>query len=76
LCSPSEQVGALQGFVAIGHTFPTFPDCANPTVSYANGLNDQEDDGFCESVSDLAQNIIKGVKDTFCLIISEKEKPS
>jgi len=42
----AELVEELQGFVTVGHTFPTFPASANPTVTFAWDLSDI-DDGDC-----------------------------
>lgn len=54
----SEQVGELQGFVELEHTFPTFSACADPTVSYAYDLNDQEDgDCYGEMINELDKSI-------------------
>ena len=50
----SELVEELQGFIKDGHNFPQFPSRANPTVTYAYDLNEQEDaDIYGEIVNEL-----------------------
>ena len=49
-----ELIVELQEFIKEGHHFPQFPARANPTVTYAYDLNDQEDpDIFGEIVNKL-----------------------
>ena len=49
-----ELIDELQGFIKEGHNFPQFPARANPTVSYAYDLNNQEDaDIYGEIVNEL-----------------------
>lgn len=51
----AELVEELQGFVTTGHTFPTFPASANPTVTFAWDLSDLDDgDCFGEVVNELS----------------------
>ena len=50
----SELIEELQGFIKDGHNFPQFPARANPKVSYAYDLNNQEDaDVYGEIVNEL-----------------------
>jgi hypothetical protein len=49
-----ELIEELQGFIKEGHHFPQFPARANPTVTYAFDLNNQEDaDIYGEIVNEL-----------------------
>ena len=49
-----ELIVELQGYIKDGHNFPQFPARANPTVTYAYDLNDQEDaDIYGEIVNEI-----------------------
>lgn len=49
-----ELIEELQEFIKEGHYFPQFPAQANPTVTYAYDLNDQEDaDIYGEIINEL-----------------------
>lgn len=49
-----ELIEELQEFIKEGHYFPQFPARANPTVTYAYDLNDQEDaDIYGEIINEL-----------------------
>jgi len=49
-----ELIEELKGFIKYGHNFPQFPARANPIVTYAYDLNDQEDaDIYGEIVNEL-----------------------
>ena len=50
----AELIEELHGFIKEGHNFPQFPARANPTVTYAYDLNNQEDaDIYGEIVNEL-----------------------
>lgn len=49
-----ELIEELQSYINKGHYFPQFPARANPTVTYAYDLNDQEDaDVYGEIINEL-----------------------
>lgn len=49
-----ELIEELQGFIKDGHNYPQFPARANPKVSYAYDLNNQEDaDIYGEIINEL-----------------------
>lgn len=50
----TELIEELWGFINDGHNFPQFPARANPTVTFAYDLNDQEDaDIYGEIINEL-----------------------
>jgi len=50
----TELIEELHGFVTAGHTFPTFPASAKPTVTFAWDLADKEDgDCYGEIINEL-----------------------
>lgn len=53
-----ELVEELQGFVEIGHNFPTFPACANPTVVYAYDMDEKEDADITGEVNTELEKVI------------------
>jgi len=55
-----ELVEELQGFVEVGHTFPTFPACANPTVAYAYDMDEKDNaDITGEIINELDKSITR-----------------
>ena len=59
----SELIAELKEIMRIGSCYPQFPKEANPTVTYAWDLNDQEDgDCYHEVLKELEKDTKKEVK--------------